>query len=202
MRRLYLAVMLLFGAGWASGQAPRFSSDMVVNAASNLKPITPGSLITIFGSQLASRMAQADTTPLSTSLGGVTVTFVSNSKTITAPLTFVNPTQINAQVPWDLVPNGSTATVNVTVNRDGVDSAPTPVAVGPFSPGIFASNGRAIAVNQDGTLAWPTGLIAGFNTHPAKVGDVIIIYATGLESFDISNGNGQNSLYKFARTLT
>src|SRR6202011_1833491 len=179
---------------------PRFSSDMVVNAASNLKPITPGSLITIFGSQLASRMAQADTTPLSTSLGGVTVTFVSNSKTITAPLTFVNPTQINAQVPWDLVPNGSTATVNVTVNRDGVDSAPTPVAVGPFSPGIFASNGRAIAVNQDGTLTWPTGLIAGFNTHPAKVGDVIIIYATGLGAVDSSIGNGQNSLDKLRRT--
>src|ERR1700682_4204556 len=192
MRRLYLAVILLFGAGWLSAQTPSFSSDGVVNAASNAKPITPGSLITIFGSQLASRTAQADTTPLSTSLGGVTVTFVSDSKTITPPLTFVNATQINAQVPWDLVPNGSTATVNVTVNRDGVDSASTPVAVGPFSPGIFASNSRAIAVNAlDGTLAWPSGLIAGLNTHPAKVGDVIIIYATGLGAVDSTIDNGQ-----------
>src|SRR5438067_6870739 len=151
MRRIYSAAILLFGAGWASAQSPNIAAGGVLNGASFAKgqPIAPGSLITIFGTQLASRTAQADTIPLSTSLGGVTVTFVSDSKTIAAPLLFVNPdpnSQINAQIPWDLVPAGSTSTVNVIVKRDGVDSAPAPVTVGPFSPGIFASNGRAIAV--------------------------------------------------------
>lgn len=198
MRRFHLAVMLLFGAGCAAAQTPSIGAGGIVNAASFVKgqPVAAGSLISIFGTQLASRAAQADTIPLSTSLGGVTVTFVSDSKTIAAPLLIVNPdpnSQINAQVPWDIVPAGSTATVNVIVNRDGVASAPTPVQVGPFSPGIFASGGRAVAVNIDGTLAWPSGVIAGLNTHPAKVGDVIVVYATGLGAVDKPLENGQNS---------
>src|SRR5438067_7203186 len=128
MRRIYSAAILLFGAGWASAQSPNIAAGGVLNGASFAKgqPIAPGSLITIFGTQLASRTAQADTIPLSTSLGGVTVTFVSDSKTIKAPLLFVNSGQINAQVPWDIVPSGSTATVNVTVKRDGTSSQAAP----------------------------------------------------------------------------
>lgn len=207
MRRLYVPAILLFGAACASAQSPTIAAGGILNGASFAKgqPITPGSLITIFGTQLASRTAQADTIPLSTSLGGVTVTFVSDSKKIAAPLLFVNPdpnSQINAQIPWDLVPAGSTSTVNVIVNRNGVDSAPAPVTVGPFSPGVFASNGRAIAVNNsDSTLAWPSGVVAGLNTHPAKVGDVIIVYATGLGAVNSPIENGQASKDKLRQTL-
>ena len=61
---------------------------------------------------------------------------------------------------------------------------------------------RAIAVNPDGTLAWPSGLIPGLTTHPAKVGDVIIIYATGLGAVDSPPDNGQGSLDKLRQTIT
>lgn len=198
---------MLLAIGVASAQPPSVAAGGVLNAASFVKgqPVAPGSLVTIFGTQLASRTAQADTIPLSTSLGGVTVNFVSDSKTVAAPLLFTNPdpnSQINAQVPWDIVPAGSTSTVNVIVNRDGVASAPTPVTVAPFSPGIFASNGRAIAVNPDGTLAWPSGVTPGLNTHPAKVGDVLIVYATGLGAVDSPPANGAASLDKLRSTLT
>lgn len=206
IRHISITGILLFGAAWASAQTPTVAAGGILNGASFAKgqAVTPGSLITIFGSQLALRVAQADTIPLSTSLGGVTVTFVSDSKSVAAPMLFVNPdpsSQINAQVPWDIVPPGSSATVNVVVNRDGVDSAPAPVSIGPFSPGIFASNGRAIAVNGDGTLAWPSGIISGLNTHPIKVGDVMIVYATGLGAVDSAIGNGQASLDKLRQTL-
>lgn len=207
MRRFSLALILLFTAACASAQTPTVAAGGVLNGASFAKgqPVTPGSLVTIFGSQLAARTAQADTIPLSNSLGGVSVSFVSDSKTVAAPMLFVNPdpnSQINAQVPWDLVPAGSTATVNVIVSRDGVASAPAPVNIGPFSPGIFASNGRAIAVNADGTLAWPSGVIAGLTTHPAKVGDTVIVYATGLGAVDSTPANGAGSLDKLRQTLT
>jgi uncharacterized protein (TIGR03437 family) len=40
--------------------------------------------------------------------------------------------------------------------------------------------GQAIATNLDGTLVAPTGSIPGLITRPAKPGDAIIVYATGL----------------------
>jgi len=109
--------------------------------------------------------------------------------------------QINLQVPWDVIPAGTTGNVNVVVTSNGVSSAPTPVTVGPYSPGVFASGGRAIAVNADGTLAWPAGVVAGLTTHPAKTGDALIVYATGLGQVDSPPANGQNSVDKIRKTL-
>jgi uncharacterized protein (TIGR03437 family) len=199
----YLGLQL--GGAVLSAQTPSVAAGGILNGASFLKggPITPGSLITIFGTQLASKTAEADTIPISTSLGGVTVQFVNGSTTTNAPLLFTNSSQINAQVPWDLVPSGSNAPVsmNVVVNNNGALSTPTSVTIGPFSPGIFASGGRAIAVNQDGTLAWPAGAVAGLTTHAAKPGDVIIIYATGLGAVDSAIADGANSLDKLRNTL-
>ena len=135
--------------------------------------------------------------------------FVTDSKTTNAPVLFVTPddasagvsSQINAQVPWDLIPNNSSATVNVVVTNNGVSSPATAVTVGPFSPGLFSSGGRAIAINQDGTLAWPAGAVAGSNTHAAKVGDVITVYATGLGALDSLAVTGNNSVDQLRRTL-
>lgn len=204
MKRSYLLLSLWLACGVLAAQTPTVSSGGVLNGASFAKgvPITPGSLISIFGTQLASTTAEADTIPLSTKLGGVTVQFVNGSTTSSAPMLFANSTQINAQVPWDLVPAGTTATVNVIVNNNGVASAPAAVTVGPFSPGVFASGGRAIAVNQDGTLAWPTGAVSGLTTHPAKPGDVIIVYATGLGAVSSPIADGANSTDKLRNTLT
>src|SRR5208282_2692068 len=116
----------------------------------------PGSLVSIFGTSLASKIAEADTIPLSKALGGVTVQFVNGNTKIEAPMLYVQPddpannvtSQLNVQVPWEIVPAGSKASVNVIVTNNGLASAPTQVTVGQFSPGVFASNGLAIAVNS------------------------------------------------------
>jgi uncharacterized protein (TIGR03437 family) len=195
----------------ATAQVPQISDGGVLNGAGFQKgqPIAPGSLISIFGTQLASRTAQADSIPLSTSLGGVTVQFVNGNTKANAPLLFVTPdnpaaqasSQINAQVPWNLVPPGSSATVTVIVTRDGVTSQPSQVNVAPFSPAIFSSNGRAVAINNsDQTLAWPTGAVAGVTSHPAKIGDAVVIYANGLGAVDSPVDDGQNSLDKLRNT--
>lgn len=169
----------------AFAQPPSVFDGGVLNGASFVKgqAVTVGSLVSIFGSNLASGLAQADSIPLSTNLGGVTVKFVNGSTTTNAPLLFVASGQINAQVPWNLVPGGATQNVNVVVTTNGTDSAPSQFTVGPFSPGIFATGPpdfRAIAQNVDGTLAQPAGSIPGLTTHSVKIGDAIIIYATGL----------------------
>ena len=191
-------IVLLFGcAGLMFGQNPVFSGSSVVGAAAFQTPVAPGSLASIFGTNLATSTAQADTIPLSNSLGGVTVQFQQGNNTYNAPMLYASPgnaanntpSQLNLQIPWELVPGGSPVTAVVTVN--GNASSAQTISLGPLGPGVFASNGRAIAVNNsDGTLTWPAGAVPGLTTHGAKAGDVVIIYATGLGALDNSIPDG------------
>jgi uncharacterized protein (TIGR03437 family) len=140
------------------------------------EPLTPGSLVSIFGADFATSNAEAGAIPLPPALGGVSVTIGGTP----APLLFVSPGQINVQVPWDV--SGSTADIVVTTAQ-GTALAPFSASIGPASPGIFTTQsgkGQAIAINPDGSLAGPTGSIPGLAVHPAKVGDALIILATGL----------------------
>jgi uncharacterized protein (TIGR03437 family) len=178
-----LLVFLFLGIA-AFGQTPVVSQGGVLNSASFDKtmPVTPGSLITIFGSNLASTTASADSVPLSTVLGNVSVTV----NGVAAPIHDISHQasfdQLNVQLPWETL-NG---TAQMIVTNNSRSSASTPIQVGPFSPGIFTTPpgvGQAIAVNfADGSLAAPAGSIPGLSTHPAKAGDVLIIYANGLGS--------------------
>ncbi len=68
----------LFGSVLCVAQTPTVAADNgVVNGASFAKgqPVSPGGLVSIFGTGLVSSLATADTVPLSNNLGGVTVTF-------------------------------------------------------------------------------------------------------------------------------
>ena len=151
-----------------------------LNAASFAKgqAVTPGSLATIFGSGFTSPnvSASAASIPLPLGLQNVSVTIGG----IPAPLLFVNPTQINLQVPWELT--GSTADVVVTAN--GTLLPPFHASIAPAGPGVFTAQsgtGQAIAINNaDGSLAGPSGSIPGVALHPASAGDVLLILCTGL----------------------
>jgi uncharacterized protein (TIGR03437 family) len=63
-------------------------------------------------------------------------------------------------------------------------SAAVPFTVAAIAPGIFSiptGAGYAVAVNfSDGSIAAPPGQIPGYPTHPAKAGDVMIMYANGI----------------------
>jgi len=177
--RLTAVLLFLSAAGLAIAQP---TVGGVVNGASFDKknPIGTGGLVSIFGTNLAAAPAGADTIPLSTTLGGVTVQFVNGSKTIDAPLLYLQSNQINAVVPWDLLPGGVSAQVNVVVTNKSGTSTAFPVQASQFSPGVFSIGNLAAVQNVDGSLAQPAGSIPGRTTHPAKVGSVVIIYATGL----------------------
>lgn len=207
MKKTYgaiVSVMALFLAGASLGLAqPSITSGGILNGASFATgvQITPGSLISIFGTNFAAHAASADTIPLSNTLGGVSVEFVNGNTKLPAPMLFADSTQLNVEVPWELVPNGTTANVNVIVTNNGKASAPAQVTVGPFSPGVFASNGLAIAVNPDGTLAWPVGAVPGLTTHPAKIGEALVLYANGLGAVKNPPADGQNSINELRNTL-
>jgi uncharacterized protein (TIGR03437 family) len=179
----FTSAFLLAGTLGVDAQQPVVAAGGVLNAASNAKgvAVAPGSLVSIYGNALASSLANADSIPLSTTLGNVSVTF----NNIPAPLLFVNaaPQQINAQMPWEL--QGSSS-AQIVVTNSGKASAPLSVPLTSAAPGIFSFSfgvGQAIAYgNSDGQFAAPVGAYPGLTTHPAKIGDptTLAILATGL----------------------
>src|ERR1051325_6134852 len=196
-------LVLLFLSAALFAQSPAVSAGGVLNAASfdKVMPVSPGSLISIFGSNLPAPPATADSIPLSTVLGGVNVKI----NGVDAPLTGVFHTasgdQVNAQLPWN-IPAGS---AQVVVTSGTTASAPTTLQVGQFSPGIFSTQfgvGQAIAINVDGSLAAPAGSIPGLATHPAKAGDTVIILATGLGPVTPTVASGAGSTDTLRTTTT
>ncbi len=169
-------------------QQPVVSPGGVVNGASFSigqpdKRVAPGSLISIFGTNLAASVALADTIPISTSLGDVQSVTLNG---IAAPILSVNSGQINVQLPWEeSAPSGGTASVAVVVTRARAGaSAPIQTPIGMFSPGVFTvppGAGQALAlIYPDNAIAAPANSIPGRLTRPAKPADILEIYATGL----------------------
>ncbi len=72
-------------------------------------PVAPGSIVSLFGANLAPRIAQAAGSPWPKVLETTSV-FINGAA---VPLGYVSPTQINAQVPSDALPGQATVTVVV-----------------------------------------------------------------------------------------
>lgn len=133
---------------------PQPLSFVSVSAASYAPyALAPASIASGFGAGLAAEIASAQSLPLPTSLGGVSVTITDSAGVAhAAPLFFVSPNQINYYVPDDTQPG--LATVTVSSGASGQAFIDTVV------PGVFfmsglngAEMGAAIAlrVSPDGT---------------------------------------------------
>jgi uncharacterized protein (TIGR03437 family) len=187
---------------WAA--RPSIAEGGVVHAATLARgqPVAPGSLVSIFGSGLSSSQVAAGSIPLPNSLGGVSVTF----NGIAAPLHFVSPQQVNAQVPWAVLSEGAaTGTASVVVRRGTAASEASLVQVSSVSPGIFATEfgaGQAIAFNEDGSMPAPVGSISGIRSEPARIGRTVSVLATGLGVVDPPGRDGQPSLDAQRRTIS
>jgi uncharacterized protein (TIGR03437 family) len=160
---------------------PAIAPGGAVNAASFLTKVAPGSLFSIFGSDLATGQVSLKSLPLGTSMNGTSVTIGGKP----APLVFVSAGQVNAQVPYEIT-EGDTVPVVVTVN--GVSSLPANVSVMAGAPGIFQfGNKRAVVQNDDFTVN---------NTdNPAKAGSYVVAYLTGTGRLDnpVPTGSGAGS---------
>ena len=194
MRSLTAISVLLTAARLTCAQAPVVSPGGVVNAANFVAPVAPGSLVSIFGSNLAPQVAQAASIPLPASLGGVTVSF----NGFLAPLLYVAPGQINAQIPFEVPSN---QTVSIVVSNNGVLSAPQTVEVSAYAPGVFSFEGYAVAIHSDGSLAAPTGAFPQIASRPAVPGETLQILATGLGPVNPPAITGDNSLDMLRRTI-
>jgi uncharacterized protein (TIGR03437 family) len=152
---------------------PSASSATVVNTASFLPALAPGSLITVFGQNLAFGERAATAVPLPRELAGARLSISDRD----LPLTLVSPGQINAQLPF-AVPE--TATLRIT-NANGV--VEVPLRVSETAPGIFIDEAATpVVVLPDGGVVSPT--------NPAEPGDLVTIHLTGLGTVegDITEG--------------
>ncbi len=136
----------------AAGTAPAISG--LANGASFQKSYAPGMVVSIFGSNLASTTWVASTVPLAVQASGVSVKIGG----VSAPLYYVSPGQINAQIPYEIPVN---VTVTLSVNNNGA-TASTTFTVSAVAPGLFTD---------------ATGAVVP--TPTAARGGVVVLYVTG-----------------------
>jgi len=165
-----LAISLLVGV-------PTINTGGVVNGASfSGSALSPGSISSLFGTQLSATQMAAASVPLPTQLGGTQVS-VNGAP---APLFYVSASQINFQMLAGL----STATI--AVQSGGGTSASVALALSAAAPGIFTTSssgsGQGTILNQD----FSSNSVA----NPAAAGSFVMIYCTGLGAVNPSLAAG------------
>lgn len=163
--------------------------------------LAPGALVTIQaapGQTLSDNTAAApaDANPLPFTLGGVTVFFDG----MQAPLLYVSPTQINAQIPFEVLDANSITSWVRTVRKDGsvqvTDAVNVPITSS--NPGIFVGNGTdprpaqawhgtshaALTILVSGTITANDTVTIGIQdrsyTYTVKTGDTLDSIRDGL----------------------
>ena len=175
--RISGALIDQFAAAVVTNNAPAPVITAVVNGASFGPGLSPGSWISIFGSNLAPgsriwRDTEISNGNLPTALDGVSVTVAGQS----AAVYYISPNQLNVQVPDGAL--GSTVPVQVATPAGTATAA---AGIQQFAPGFFAydAENRRYAAAQHGdysTIA-REGLYPG--ATPARPGETIVVYGTG-----------------------
>lgn len=141
----------------------------VVSAADGTPNIAPGGLISIKGWHL-SPISQADSQmPMTTAIGDSCV--IANG--IVVPVMYVSPTQINAQLPFEV-----SGTANFTLYTPGGISGAFQMNVPDAAPTVFsAAAGPGVSVP---TVIRTTNHELVTPANPIHPGDKLTIYLTGL----------------------
>ncbi len=145
---------------------------VVVSAATFVTGIgvSPGSLVSLFGTGLADDIFAADQTPLPKELGS---RIIEVNGSLIAPQLFINQNQANFQVPV-ATPTGAQS---VSIRRADTDEliAGGTLLVSNANPGLFTFSqnglGQVLAINENGTLNGPA--------DPAPRGSIIQLFGTG-----------------------
>jgi uncharacterized protein (TIGR03437 family) len=133
-------------------------------------PIAPGGLITVYGVNLADGVGQSNGLPYPQQLNGAQV-LLGNQP---LPILYTSTGQLNVQVPYTVPVNTQ---YQLTVQHGNTLSVPQSLVVAEAQPGIFTVNQQgtgqgSIVKSDEVTLAQPG--------TPASVGEVVVIYCTGL----------------------
>jgi uncharacterized protein (TIGR03437 family) len=163
-------------SGTTPPPAPAISSNGVVNGASFQPGVTANAWVTIQGTNLAGQTDDWSNSivngALPTMLDGVSVSMGGQA----AYVYYISPGQLNV-----LAPDVPAGPVTVTVTAPGGTSASFTATADAYGPAFFPWPGnQVVATRTDYSYAVKAGTFAGATTIPAKPGDVIILWATGL----------------------
>jgi uncharacterized protein (TIGR03437 family) len=168
-------------AGYSGDGGPAMAGG-VVNSASYSPSalLSPGTMVSIFGSNLANGTSKAMGFPLPSQLSGTLVTIGG----VAAPLLYAGNGQVNALVPYGLPVN---INAQIIVQQGNAYTLPQSIARAAADPGIFTTTasgtGQGAMIRPDGNFAQPG--------TPAQAGDEIAIYAAGLGNTNPEAANGQ-----------
>jgi hypothetical protein len=148
------------------------TSGTTLQGGQNATVIAPGTIVSFFGRNLADTTASADPNAesLPLDLAGVQVYFDG----IRSPIQMVSPTQINAQVPFEVLDaNSISAYVRIT-HPDGSVTVTTAIAVpiAQQNPGLYAGEGedpRPAVAFHSSSYATATISLDGLATPGDKV---------------------------------
>lgn len=172
---------------------PGFTAASIVNAAGFQPGISPGSIAVINASGIAPNV-RGSVTPstivgaLPTRLADVEVLFNNIPAPIYAVSNVNGQESVNVQVPFEVAPGSASLTINVT---GGGSTTVMGVQILPIKPGVFEFidvNGRryAVAVRSDGSYV--------SSTNPARRGEIIRVFATGLGQTTPATGTNRAGL--------
>jgi uncharacterized protein (TIGR03437 family) len=168
----YLQVYVKAPANTAPASGVFLYPTGVVNAASNspfTAQLSPGEVITLYGAGMANTTTSSSA-PFPTTLAGVQVLL----NGVAIPIYSVSPTQISAVVPYAI--SGNSVVLTVQVNNNGTMSNQVFEYAGTTSPGVFTVPPGGLG---DGAILHPNYSLVS-ESSPAKVGETIAIYLTGL----------------------
>lgn len=166
-----------FGAPKFSGPGVYLNPLGIVNAgnfAPVTNPIAPLEVITLYGTGLAGATVKAPSLPLPTTLGSTQVLINGQA----APLYYVTPTQIAAQVPLTVGPSNNNFYGTVQIVNGGTMSNTVTVYTADSAPGVFSAGGNGVgpAAAQHSNYSLIT------SASPATIGETVVLYASGLGS--------------------
>ena len=182
-----------------------------VSAASYNNLSTANAIVTSFGVGLAKTTQGATSTPLPMTLGGASVVVTDvDGYEYPAPLFFASPTQINFQMPADvLLPPPTTTTIGsavVSVYVDGALVAENNLRLAPVAPALFSADasgqgnavGVALRVRANGTQEYEPIVVfdpvqSKLVARPIDLGGegervFLVLFGTGIRNRSVVRG--------------
>ena len=167
------------------GRTPGFTSDAVVNSATFLPGIVPGSLVSLFGTDLTEGISGTELAGGATTFGGTTVWFGD----IPAPILSVTgrpDEQINVQAPFE-IPSGQTTSVRV--DNNGTPTTVAGIPVFSAQPGIFEKLVEG-GITVGAVIHPDTGELVS-PADPAARGEILAVFFTGGGPLEPAVATGQ-----------
>ena len=157
-------------------EPPRISGVRHSASLDGTAALAPGTLVSLFGERFSFGEQVASRFPLASQMNAVVV----KVDGMAVPLIYASPGQVNFLLPYSLDPRP----ISITVTNAGSESVAANATLAIDAPGIYTIDQSG--QRQGAILIAGTGLLAsdtreGFAlTRPARRGEAIEIYATGL----------------------